>query len=85
MRRGTERLKSALSERTVNVRELSWSLRLLTLLGYGSVITMLGATLFLELFGTRLASVTVEPEVLATAVRIPILAMFLASLSFALG
>ena len=46
---------------------------------------MLGSTLFLELFGTRLASVTVEPKVLATAVRIPILAMVLSSLSFALG
>jgi hypothetical protein len=85
MERRIERLNSTLSERTVNLRELSWTLRLLTLLGYGSVIAMLGATLFLELFGARLASVTVEPEVLATAVRIPILAMVLSSISFALG
>jgi hypothetical protein len=85
VRRRTERLKNALRERTVSLRELSWSLRLLTLLGYGSVIAMLGATLFLELFGTHLPSVEVKPDVLDTVISVPVLAMLLASSSFALG
>jgi hypothetical protein len=77
--------KLSLSERTVNLRDLTWSLRLLTVLGYLSVIAMLGGTLFLELFGTRLPSVEVKPEVLDAVIRVPVLAMLLASLAFALG
>jgi hypothetical protein len=78
-------VRRVLRERVVDLGSLSWSLRLLALLGYASVAFMLGVTAFLELTNAGMPGVEFRSESLGKVLRVPVPAMFFAALSLALG
>lgn len=71
--------------RIVDLASLSWSLRLLALLGYASVAVMLAATLILELSSAGSSGVEFKPDVIDKVLSVPVAAMISSSLSLALG
>lgn len=79
-------VRNVLRERTVDLAGLSWSLRLLTLLGYASVASMLAVTLFLELSAAGSSGVEFKSNFSSKALLVvPVPALIFSGLSLAAG